>query len=152
MSLKSYEKKISKKCHVIKERKSELRVLNSTCKEFLEVKVDGGLYNTTKHKKCDYILLTEKDVISNKCTSHFIELKWTKIKDAFEQIMETIDRVWWKYNIDGVNFVLTEIKIIIVSSKTPLNYQTEIKHIKKKYSFISTSNIFVKRTPFEYSV
>lgn len=152
MALKGFEEKISQKCAPISEKKSILRVLNPECIDFFKIKVDTWLYTTTMHKKCDYLLLTEINKETKKCTSHFVELKGNKVKDAFEQITETISRIWWKYNIEKIDFVFLKTKIVIVSSKSPLNYQTELKQLIKKYPFIKATDIFVKRTPFSYPI
>ena len=71
---------------VCKEKGKKFTGLNGDKKLILKVQVDGCL--EIKGKKCDWLLI---DIEGN--TAHFIELKGSHLKHAFEQLEHTIREI-----------------------------------------------------------
>ena len=70
---------------VVRERRSEYRVLNEGRKLICRTRVDGGLVVATGAQCCDYLMVDCPDR-----RAYFVELKGSDVFHAVEQISQTV--------------------------------------------------------------
>lgn len=95
---------------------------------FCRIQVDGCLIRERGREKCDYWFRHCKEEATQ---DYFVELKGSKIKKGFDQIIETIKQAREK----GITLQHKNIYGIIVSSSVPkaANVQNLKDLFKKKY-------------------
>ncbi|ELJ1597194.1 hypothetical protein QYV54_001329 [Campylobacter upsaliensis] len=93
---------------VCEERKKKLK-LETKGTSFYRIKIDKGVARNHTERKCDFVIL--EAIKEHICI--YVELKGKKLKDAFEQIIETYN------NYDG--FFKKDLRryVAIVISKYP---------------------------------
>lgn len=122
-----YCTKTSKKTIVVEENKKKLTIKNPENKDIYKCKVDNGLIKSEKHKKCDFITITD-DTTREKL--FFIELKGRKYDIAFKQILSTDSM------IDSSNNKELKKEAFIITSRTPkatADYTRAIIKMKERF-------------------
>lgn len=77
-----------RKVNVAEENGKEFRLTNNSGFKIQKVKCDGCLAQKTGEKRCDYLMIVDGEKL--KCI-FFIELKGGALKDALDQLNNTID-------------------------------------------------------------
>ncbi|MDQ1354087.1 MAG: hypothetical protein QG657_4396 [Acidobacteriota bacterium] len=114
---------------------------NSNKKEILQIKVDHCLPITGK--KCDYLLIDQDEN-----AAHFIELKGHKIKDAFEQLANSIfviSNPEKKY----ISRKFDRKQAYVVSTQVNPKLTTEIQRAKKSFKENFNTELEVKNNKYE---
>lgn len=142
--LKKYATIYSKE--IVCEENHRKFIIHAGCSEFYKIKIDGYVEKNTKNKKCDFLIIKEDK--EKEDIEIFIELKGKKVKDAFNQIIESCK----KYTD---NTKKPKLYAAIVTSKCPsndtfrqhveilFNKENIVPFIKNKIiktEYISTSN------------
>jgi hypothetical protein len=114
---------------------------NSNRKEILEVEVDHCLKITGK--RCDFLLIDQDEN-----AAHFIELKGSKIKDAFEQLENSISVI----SNPGENYINRKFDrkhAYVVSTQVNPKLSTEIQRAQKSFKNKFKTELVVKNNKCE---
>lgn len=140
--LKKYATIYSKE--IVCEENNRKFILHASRSKFYKIKIDGYVEKNTKNKKCDFLIIKEDK--EKEDIEIFIELKGKKVKDAFNQIIESCK----KYTD---NTKKPKLYAAIVTSQFPSkdtsiqNKQKELTKIFKRVPFIKNNSLEVKYNP-----
>lgn len=106
---------------LICEEKSKKLKLETRETSFHKIKIDKGFQLNSRNKKCDFIIL--EAIREHICI--YVELKGKKLKEAFEQIIQSYDDYNSFFKQDTKSYAT------IVLSKCP-KQDTSIQNLKNK--------------------
>ncbi|MCR2066120.1 hypothetical protein CUPS3785_05685 [Campylobacter upsaliensis] len=121
---------------VCEEKRKKLK-LETRERNFYRIKIDEGVSQDNKHKKCDFIIL---ETMKHICI--YVELKGKKLKDAFEQIGESYNNYNSFFKKDTKRYA------VIVFSKCP-KQDTSIQNLKTQLREKGFRGIFQKENLIE---
>ena len=104
---------------IVEEKRAKLIFRNSNRSRVRHIRIDDCVI--TVGPRCDYLLINQQGI------EHYVELKGSDVRRAFQQIEETIKQV-------GVN--TQQRKAFIISTSCPMHgteIQQKQKDFKKKY-------------------
>ena len=114
---------------------------NSNKKDILQVEVDHCLKITGK--RCDYLLIDQDEN-----AAHFIELKGSKIKDAFEQLENSI-LVISNPEKNYISRKFDRKQAYVVSTQVNPRLTTEIQRAQKSFKKNYNTELVVKNNKYE---
>ena len=136
--------------------KSKITFVNDKQKWVFKTLVDGGVFNTSEIKKCDYKIelycgqkTNKEDIKSEYCTKpangvqYFIELKGRNIEDAIPQLESAIKEL--------ANGNTNNVAFIIFYNKNPRS-STENMLIKAKFKKKHKIDLIIEKSGYEYKI
>lgn len=123
---------------LICEEKGKKLKLETRETSFNKIKIDKGFQLNSRNKKCDFIIL--EAIREHICI--YVELKGKKLKEAFEQIIQSYDDYNSLFKQDAKSYAT------IVLSKCP-KQDTSIQNLKNKLRQKGFAKIFQKENLLE---